>query len=211
MSTTAVRSFSVKTEGLFVVGSTALTASDTMIRSRLQALGFIVTVKDGTSAQSTDANGKSLIVISSTVSPASVGTKFRTSAVPVIVWESGLFSNMGMTGSGNKDVGTSARQTQIQILSPTHALAGGLTGTITIYAPRETVSWGKPNTNAAKVASILGDSTKVAIFGYTAGSGMFGLNAPAKRIGLFVFDTFPLSFNTNAWTLFDAAVLWATQ
>ena len=46
-----------------------------------------------------DATGKAVVVISSTVTPSSVGTKFRSVAVPVVTWESGLFANMGMTGT----------------------------------------------------------------------------------------------------------------
>ena len=91
-------SITVNSPALLVAGSTTLNASDAAVKARMEALNNVVTVKDAASVTSADANGKALVVISSTVTPASVGTKFRTVAVPVITWESGLFTNMGMTG-----------------------------------------------------------------------------------------------------------------
>jgi len=211
MSASNSVNFKVNTSALFVTGSTTLTLSDYYIKARLENLGFTVTVKDGTNAATADANSQSLVVISSTVSPASVGTKFRNVAVPVVTWESGLFSNMGMTTTATKDYGTANRQTQIQIINATHPLASGLSGTITVYNANNTVSWGKPNANAAKVATVVGDSTKISIFGYATGSTMPGLTAPAKRVGLFLFDTSANNLNGNGWSLFDAAVNWAIQ
>ena len=74
------------------------------------------------------------MVISSTVTPTAVGTKFRTVAVPVVTWESGLYTNMGMTGSTNKDFGTLTKQTQVKITNPAHPLGAGLSGTVTVVA-----------------------------------------------------------------------------
>jgi hypothetical protein len=90
---------SVTTPVLFVTGSTTLNASDTAVKSRLEALGHTVVVKDGASAVTADATGKALVVISSTVTPTSVGTKFRTVTVPVITWESGSSNNINTNGS----------------------------------------------------------------------------------------------------------------
>lgn len=195
---------------LFIASSTTLTTSDEQVRARLSNLGYNVTVKAGTTATAADATGKVLVVISSTVSPTSVGTKFRTVTVPVVTWESALFPNMGMTTTATKDFGTAARQTQLQIINATHPLAGGLTGTVTVYTASDSVNWGVPNANAAKVATVVGASTKIAVFGYSSGASMPGLVAPAKRVGLFMFDT-SANHQSNGWNLFDAAIAWATQ
>jgi hypothetical protein len=69
---------------------------------------------------------------------------------------------------------------------------------------------GKPNANAASVATLNSDTTKIIIYGYTQGASMPGLVAPARRVGSFMSDTTAGSFNTNGWTLFDAAINWAT-
>jgi uncharacterized repeat protein (TIGR01451 family) len=206
-SATAV--VSVKTPVLFVTGSTSLNTSDTAVKTRLEALFSTVTVKDADSSTTADANGKSLVVISSTVTPTALGTKFRTVAVPVIIWESGSFNNMGMTGSTNKDFGTKTNQTQVTITNPSHPLAAGLSGNATVVTSGKTFDWGKPNANAISVATILGDATKTAIFAYESGAVMPGLTAPARRVALFLYDDTAASFNANGTALLDAAIRWA--
>jgi hypothetical protein len=151
-----------------------------------------------------------VVVISSTVTPTSVGTKFRTVAVPVVFWESGLFANMGMTGSTNKDFGTITKQTQVKITNSTHPLAAGLSGTISVVNTAGTLRWGKPNANAAAIATVATDATKTLIFGYATGAVMPGLTAPARPVGLFMNDTTAAGFTTNGAALFDAAIKWAT-
>lgn len=199
----------VSSPALLVAGSTTLNSSDAAIKARMEALNNVVTVKDAASVTTADANGKALVVISSTVTPASVGTKFRTVTVPVITWESGLFFNMGMTGSGNKDFGTKTNQTQISITNPTHPLAAGLSGNVTVVTSSGTFDWGKPNTNASSVGTAVGDAAKTLIFGYEQGVAMPGLTAPARRVGLFMFDTTAAAFNANGTALLDAAIKWA--
>jgi len=200
---------SVTTPVLFVTGSTTLNASDTVVKSRLEALGHSVVVKDGASAVTADATGKALVLISSTVTPTAVGTKFRTVAVPVITWESGSFNNMGMTGSTNKDFGTKTGQTQITITNSGHPLAAGLSGSPTIVSAARTLDWGKPNANAISIATVLGDSAKTTIFAYEPGVAMPGLMAPARRLGLFLYDDSGDVLNSSGSALLDAGIKWA--
>jgi len=207
-TTSSAISITVKSAALFVVGSTTLTASDAVVKTRLEALNNIVTVKDAASATTADANGKALVVISSTVNPASVGTKYRTVTVPVMTWESGLFTNMGMTGSTNKDFGTKTNQTQLTITNSSHPLAAGLSGNVSVVSSSKTFDWGKPNANAIAIATIANDSTKTTIFGYEAGAVMPGLTAPARRLAFFLFDDTAASLNANGTALLDAAIKW---
>ena len=200
----------VVSPALFVAGSTTLNSSDAALKTRLEALNYTVTVKDGASVTAADANGQAVVIISSTVTPSTVGTKFRMVAVPVVTWESGLFTNMGMTGGTNKDFGTITRQTQITITNPAHPLAAGLSGNVTVVTVSGTLDWGKPNANASAVATVVGDSAKTVIFGYTRGAVMPGLTAPERRVGLFMYDTSAASFTTQGGLLFDAAIKWAT-
>jgi hypothetical protein len=105
-------------------------------------------------------------------------------------------------GSTNKDFGTITKQTQVKITNAAHPLAGGLSGTVSVVTASGTLSWGKPNANAAAVATAASDTTKTLIFGYATGAVMPGLTAPARRVGLFMFDTSPASFTTNGGLLF---------
>jgi hypothetical protein len=203
---------------LLVVGSSTLNTGDTAARTRLQNLGYTVTVKvagstTNTSVKATDADGKTVVVISSTVVPANVTNKLRNITVPVVDWEFDILDDMGMTGlvSGT-DFGTSSTtQTQLTISDPTHRMAAGLAGTQTVVTTATNFTWGKPNTNGARIAALTNDATKFAIFGYDAGAAMPGLEAPARRVALFLTDTTAASFNANGGALFDAAVGWATD
>jgi uncharacterized repeat protein (TIGR01451 family) len=194
---------------LLIAGSTTLNSSDAAIKSRMEALGYIVTVKSASSSITADATNKALVVISSTVTPTSVGTKFVNVAVPVVLWESGLFYNMGMTSKSSSNFGTATSQTQINIINSAHPLAAGLSGRVSIITGAGTLTWGKPNANAASIATLSADTTRVVIFGYEKGVMMPGMVAPARRIGLFMYDTTAVSFTNDGGALFDAAVKWA--
>jgi len=203
---------------LLVVGSATLNTGDSAASTRLQNLGYTVTVKaagsnNNSSVKATDADGKALVLISSTVTPANVVNKLRNIPVAVIDWEFDILDDMGMTGlvSGT-DYGTSSTtQTQLAISNPTHPLAAGLSGTQTVATTATNFTWGKPNTNAARVAALTNDATRFVIFGYDSGAAMPGVEAPARRVGLFLTDTTGASFNANGGALFDAAVRWATE
>src|SRR5262249_23918269 len=51
--------------------------------------------------------------------------------------------------------------------------------------------------------------TRIVVFGYEKGAAMFGLSAPARRVGLFLNDTTAAALASNGWRLFDAVVGWA--
>lgn len=201
----------VTSPALLVTASTTLNASDAYLKTRLEAFGYAVTIKAASSATSADANGKAVVVISSTVTPTSVGTKFRTVTAPVVLWESGLFFDMGMTAKTSSNFGTTTNQTQVLITNPAHPLAGGLSGTVSVVTAARTLSWGKPNANAATVATQVGDTTRAVIFGYEKGAVMPGLTAPGRRVGLFMQDDTAAGFNTNGVALFDAAIKWVSN
>jgi uncharacterized repeat protein (TIGR01451 family) len=200
----------VTSPALLVAGSTTLSASDASVKSRLEALNYVVTVKDSSTAIASDASGKALVVISSTVTPTAVGTKFRDVAVPVVTWESGLFYDMGMTTKTSSNFGTASGQTQVKIINPSHQMAAGFPGLATVVNTSGIMTWGKPGANAESVATIASDATRKVIFGYQKGVVMPGLTAPARRVGFFMYDTTATSFNNNGWLLFDAAIKWAT-
>ena len=208
-TTTSVATVTVKWPALFVVGSTTLNSGDTAVKNRLEALGYSLTTMTGTAVTTADATGKVLVIISSTVTPTSVGTKFRTVTVPVLTWESGLFANMGMTGTGSQDSGTKTNQNQLAVVSMTHPLAAGFPGIRTITSANATTNWGKPNANAAKVATVTNDANKTLIFGYESGAVMPGLTAPARRVGLFMDDTSASILTAEGNALLDAAIQWA--
>lgn len=194
---------------LFVVGNTNLSPSDAAIKARLNSLNYNVTVRAATNVFSTNANLKTVVVISSSVIATNVGIKFRSNAVPVVTWQQDLYDDMGMVASNSTYYGTTASQSQVDIVSPGHELAAGLSGTVTIVSNSSTFAWGQPTNTDINIATLVGNPTNIAVFGYEKGAGMVNLVAPARRVGLCFTDSAITNLNANGWALFDAAITWA--
>ena len=193
-------------EVLFVVGSTNLNSSDATVKSRLESLGYTVTVGDDYYCKTEDANGKGLVLISATVNSGYVGSKFRDVAVPVLCWESYLYDDMGMTGSS---YGTQGYVYSTTIQTSNHPLAAGLSGTVNVLNSWSTISWGNPGQEAVRIASVPGNSSRSMIFAYEAGATMVGMAAPARRAGFFLYTNTGNYMTSNGLQLLDAAVIWA--
>jgi glucose/arabinose dehydrogenase len=194
---------------LVVKDAGVLGAGDGAVKARLEALGYVVTVRSET-ATASDAAGKELVLISSTVSAAAVHSKFRDVAVPVIVWEASIFDDMGLTGpTSGTDFGEQTNRTSLGIGAPSHPLAAGLTGTRTVVSSPQTFKWGRPAAAAVQAANLGGDGTRATIFGYEAGAAMRTGTAPERRVGFFMHDLSANALTTDGWKLFEAAVSWA--
>jgi hypothetical protein len=202
---------------LFAVGSTSLVPGDTAIQSRLVSLGFTVTLKVPGSNQNsaikpTDADGKALVLISSTVNAANVTNKLKNIPVPVLNWEFDVADDFGMTNTGSGvDFGTATNQQNLNLTNLTHPMSAGLSSPVQATTALSSFTWGKPNANAIGIAVLPSDATRFAIFGYETGAGMFGLPAPSRRIGFFLTDATGNVLATGGQALFDAAVKWASR
>ena len=198
---------------LFVVANaTNPNLSEVNIATAVTALGY--TVEFVTDSLSTTANaaGKSLILIASSVTSSQVNTKFRDVAIPIVNWESALFDDLAMTGlTAGTDLGTTGGQTALVITNPSHPLAAGQTGQKEVFGVSGTMTWGNPNANAARVASVVGNPNQAAIFAYETGASMVGLNAPARRVGLFLNDTSGEALTGNGTSFLERAIVWATN
>jgi uncharacterized repeat protein (TIGR01451 family) len=195
-------------DALFVVGSTTLSSVDTAIKTRLQNLGLNVVVKSATAAVSADATGKRVVVISDSVTPTDVNTKFKTVTIPVVTLDPQLFDDMGMTTTATTNFGTTATQKNVTITNATHPMAAGLSGTVQVTSATTTFGWGVVNANAAKIATLTTDATKATDFGYEANAVMPGLTAPRRRVGFF-YTASSATLTTNGGLLFDNAIKWA--
>lgn len=203
---------SVGGPALFVVGNTTLGAGDSAVKTRLESLGFEVNVMSASAVTSGDAYGHNLVVVSSTVSPSSVNTKFRDVEIPVMTWESSIFDDMKMTGTtSGTHFGTDTSESKVTIAAAGHPLAAGLTGGPTVANSATTYSWGAPPATAIKAATIFNVPGRSAVFAYEPGAAMVGMNAPARRVGFFLGDTNATTLNASGWALFDAAVTWASN
>ncbi len=195
---------------LLVVGSLTLNVTDTNLTTRLESLGYTVVPVDDDLAIPGDAVGKALIVISPSTISTVLDTTFRDATVPIVVAESRIYDEMGLTGTVvDVDNGTANNESQITIINPTHSLAAGLSGTVTVLSSPDQIRWGVPNVNAVTIATLASDSNKYAVFAYDTGAVMPGLTAPARRVGYFISPASGPLLTSDGWLLFDAAVNWA--
>src|SRR6185436_14198101 len=117
-------------------------------------------------------------------------------------------------GTSGTDYGTTGSQTQLDIAKAGHPLAAGLTGRVTVATSNQTFGWGASiATGAVKVATLVGNTGRAAIFGYPKGAlrkDSPATAAPARRVGAWA-STASLAGsvpNASAWALFDAAITW---
>ena len=194
---------------LYVAGPRSSRA-DAAIQDRLREAGLTVAVISARGATAADASGKSLVVISSTVPAAAVGSAFRDVSVPVMTWESGIYAAMGMTLRSLPSSGSRGGQRHALIVSTESPLAADLSGRVTLTRRESTFNWGMPN-DAARVVALPGDPAKAIVFAYDADDPMPGLRAPSRRIGFFLGDAGATLLTREGWALFDAAIAWALE
>lgn len=209
-----IANFLADDDVLFVVDTT-MNSSDQTIHDRLvNDFGYTVTVVDDDAVQPSDADGKLLIIISSTVTSGDVGNIFRDTAVPVILWENALLDDMEMV-SGNGYGTGSDNQGEITIVNNSHPLAAGLSaGDLTVTSGNNTTlnySYGEPLGSAILIATEDAPNTdNHVIFAYEAGATLNdGSGAAARRVMFFMDNNTADDLNADGWSLFDAAVNWA--
>src|SRR2546423_27290 len=222
--------------------------------NHLEDLGYRVEATDDASLQAQHVNGKSLVIVSSTVRSERVGLALRRAELPVIVSSGAQFAALGLTGTvAGRDYGTASHDATVRICDPAHPMAAGLAGTVTlsevvpaglltkpveeavekakeiidrltsgerflmageppaeeIEQSAEVLIWGIPRDGAIKIATLENLGEKAAVFGYESCAEMFGLRAPARRVGLFLDQGIAPHLTSAGWALFDAAVNWA--
>lgn len=187
---------------LMVVDQSAETdpVGDDAIASRLEARGLVVDRIDDDVAQTSDAQGCVLVLLSSTTSSGAVGTKFRDVEVPVIVWEHNLFDDMGMSNDNGIDGGSF-----VQIVDDEHPMAAARSGIVRAFDSDQAMRGGNPGPGATVVAQTISDTPLAAAFVYDAGADMPGGEAPDVRIGLFLDDNAAAALSEDGSAMIEAA------
>ncbi len=199
-------------EILFVVGDkTAPTGVDLVTALAFMNKGFILTTLNDSETNPADSVGKALVYISASIDPALLGNRLRDVPVPIIVAESYLFADMGLTGPiEDSDYGTikGSHQDSIDIFNPTHPLAAGLSGTVQVYITADHLNWGVPAPSAITIARSVDGNDRKVLFAYESGSNMVGVVAPARRVAFFHSAEGAAFLTPDGSALFDAAVAW---
>ena len=189
-------------------------AGDIAVNQHLLDRGFDVTLAMGSDVpdDGSTAQGSDLIIESSSLGSGTVETadgvgKFKNLPIPALEWEASSTDAFGFQ-EANPVTGTTAAQTQINIVDPASPLAAGFpAGPVTVSAS-ETYSQSTP-TGAHIVATLVGDPTQAVLYSYEKGDkGFNGFAMPARRVFFFFQDNTASVANDNGWKLFDAAVDW---
>ena len=194
-------------QALFVVGNeTSPALIDAFLSRRLSSLGFKVTLKDDNHVSSRDASGKDLILISNSINGSKITTMFRHTGIPVIAWDQYIYDDMGMSKSNGEHWSNGIDYTG-------HELVGGQRGITAMTGSYQRMGYSFP-TSDAQVLGKMPYQSRVSTFVYEKGAQMYGLRAPARRVGLFFnFDpqTPSNEITSSAAALFDVLVVWAVS
>lgn len=204
---------------LFVVGRLPLAEGDEAVLRRLEGLGFAVTPHPALTLRSGDAAGCAFVAVSSTAraeqlsatSMTGMGSLLRDLAVPLLVWEPRLFSDLGMVAgtAHTVDWAASFHPGRIEVVDAGHPLAAGLSGAVEVASARSRLSWGRTAPGIRRIAVVEGLPERAALFAVDSGDVLDGGRpAPARRAALFLFETGVPRLTAEGWRLFDAAALW---
>ena len=191
--------------------NTAINASNAGFEKHLRSLGFDVTVADH-HEPATVAEGKDLVVISSTVKANVLGGRYRDARQPIVTLENDILDDLGMSAKRRGvDFGDVEDQHYVKVVNPPHPLAAGLpAGATDLFRSPVAMGWGIPGAGAITIATLHGAPDKATVFAYEKGATMdHEMTAPARRVYL------PVDFNAwnvltpNGQKLVDRALLWA--
>ncbi len=211
---------------------------DARVARHLRKLGFVVRTVDA-GAPASDAEGASLIVLSSTADAHELGDKYAQAPVPIFTWNTYDYPNLGLTGSVlHRDYEViDPIQHYADSFAVLYAYGANITSEIsrsvgmkprlfgTLYLEPQTAGWGRPGPGGTVIADFFGSRTHAAVFTYERDATLAdGRAAPARRVAFYLgSDDFHLltavhgpaakSAHLRNWAigrrLFDAALRWA--
>lgn len=185
---------------LVVENVNSLSTDEQFYIDRLQDnLGYSVTLR-GESAS--PPNSDDLVVIAQSTS-----ADYKNYAGPLLIISRTDAKDFCMASND----GTLFSSTTLDITTPSHPLAGGLTGTATVAVP---ITWWAATTVANLPASAILIAKRPTadwypVFGFNRGAvGTNNFVFPERRAAFMPLDQSVANLNDNGWTLFDAAISW---
>ncbi|MEM7276285.1 MAG: PKD domain-containing protein, partial [Actinomycetota bacterium] len=197
---------------LMVTTSSTGNTDDRAIKGYLEGAGFDVTIIDDNALTAASVTGYDAVLVTTTASASVIGTTLTGVPVPVVNYEFRLHDDLQLTGTGNSNRGELGGSKAIDIVDPTHPIAGGRSGLTDVFSAAGKVTWGKPAASARVVATQATNGTRAAIFTYDIGDPLFdGTPAPERRAGVFpAAATDGLLIETGQDLLVDT-VAWAAE
>ena len=199
----------VKARLLLVVGAGPRSAADEIIRQRLEALEYTVTIAEDVSAPVSLAARHDIVLLSSSVAADAVDAAYRELAVPVVTWSAELHDELALSSRPGRAVEAGRR---LKMIGAEHALAAGLSAVSTVATRDTALAGGYPEPAAIRIAEFPGSVREAAVFAYDEGATLAGARvAPARRVALFLGPETAAHLDSDGWRLFDASVSWALR
>jgi RHS repeat-associated protein len=191
---------------LVVANPASLTAAENVLLFDLVASGKAVTLVDD--AATVPTSGVDVFVISPSVDMATLGTKYRDVAVPVVNLAAGTWQNSGLTNAAP----TSSSSASAFVSSTGHPVAAGKTGTVTLLSSADTISSvaaSNLGTGASRVWTSSSSSTNTVVAVYDKAGALPTGTAAERRVTVGLSPGAVTKINTDGWALIDAAIAWA--
>jgi len=197
--------------------ATASAGADGAILTRLQSVygASNVTYMQGSAAAAdgSSADGYDAVIISSTINSGDGRGKYEDATQGVMTWEAALAKDDTGDFQMFETHYSGSGQTQVDIVDPTHPLAAGLSGTVTVTSVAESMQYGRNGLGGGVdlVASTTGGDH--AILAADVGDDLLGDGSPVnpsqaagRRVFFFLHDSTFTNLTPDGLKLFDAAV-----
>jgi hypothetical protein len=183
-------------------------------------------------ADGSAANGFDVLYISSSMASSDTRDKYDDSPVGIVNSENALIhdNNVGnfflSDAGGNRDNYTVIDLQKINIVDPSHPLAAGLSGEVTVFNSTSGNWWqfaqGALGPGVVRVAETLladvGTDPQHAILAADKGAQLLGdgtagkpATAAGRRVFFFLSDIGSFDLTADGFKLFDAAIQWAAE
>lgn len=195
---------------LLVVGFdiNTIVSSDRFLKAKIEEIGLSVRVLNNADVSIADTAGIAAVLFSPTAGDTLIENLFVGISLPMLNLGPELFGDLVMTSTWGTEFDYDSSKTDLEIVAPSHPVAGGFSGSVRVYFHPGDLDWGKPGDGARKIAVIPGATDKSMIFCYEKGAEMTGINAPGKRGAFLLFGEGVYNLNDNGWQLFTNMIHW---
>ena len=183
-------------------------AADQAVIDHVAALGFDVVSHASGEAQPVDVSGAVAVIIGEALGSGSITDAYKDTSIPVIITEAYILDDMQFaTGDA---VFNAEADNLIDIVDPSHPIAGGLSGQVQIASEVAAICSTTEAQGATSVIATTVVSGDISLAAYEAGAmGLDNVPVPARRVFTFHHAELIPVMNDDGWGFLERSVLWA--
>ena len=198
---------------LVVADKDNLTAADDIVKTQMQALGYLVLVGSDEEVGNNSPTGVDLVVVAGSVEEDIVMVDWSTSAVPTVVLEPDVFDNLGITTTvASTASNTTDPVTTLDIVESDHPIAYGASGTFEVFTEAHGMSFGALGSGEGTVVA-RSEGARSVLFAYDNGDRLADGTTTnvGRKVGFFMGEESAVVANGDGMVLLQNAILWATN